>query len=98
MRIGLQQGNNSAVLFVRDSDMSRFNWHADHIDGSTPVTEGYRSTQNVRRFLMAQCGLNFRFDREFMAWIKDGSPKTLGDVAQECTRRHTVKTSGRSGD
>ena len=78
--------------------MPRFDWHADHIDGSTPVTASYRSMQNVRRFLMAQYGLKFRFDCEFMVWIRDGSPKTLADIAQEWTRWHTVKTSGWSGD
>ncbi|MGI0523723.1 DUF6434 domain-containing protein [Rhizobium giardinii] len=67
--------------------MKGFDWHADAIDHSTAVTATYRNTQNVRRFLTAQCGEDFAFDRPFMAWIKDGRAKTMGDVADEWMRR-----------
>lgn len=68
--------------------MASFDWHSDPITADTPVTMGYRNTQNVRRFLLAACGEEFRFDRPFMAWIRDGSPKTMGDVAREWLRRN----------
>ncbi len=64
-----------------------FDWHSDEITRATPVAETYRNTQNVRRFLRSQCGEAFRFDRPFMQWIKDGTPKTMGDVADEWLRR-----------
>jgi hypothetical protein len=64
-----------------------FDWHGGRITRATPVTSSYRNTQNVRRFLIAQCGADFKFDRPFMAWIKDGRPKTMGDVADEWKRR-----------
>ena len=67
--------------------MVDFDWHGGKITRATPVTSSYRNTQNVRRFLVAQCGAAFKFDRPFMAWIKDGMPKTMGDVADEWTRR-----------
>jgi hypothetical protein len=67
--------------------MKGFDWHADAIDRKTAVTATYRNTQNVRRFLTAQCGEDFAFDRPFMAWIKDGRAKTMGDVADEWMRR-----------
>jgi hypothetical protein len=51
---------------------------------------GIRISQNVRRFLSAECGADFRFDRGFMAWIKDGTPKTMGDVADEWLRRRQL--------
>ena len=60
--------------------MPRFDWHTDPIDRDTPVTDSYKSTQRVRRFLKAQCGPKFKFDRAFMAWIKDGNLKTMGAV------------------
>jgi hypothetical protein len=65
----------------------QFDWHADMITRATHVTRSYRNTQNVRRFLRSQCGAQFRFDRSFMAWIKDGTGKTMGDVADEWLRR-----------
>lgn len=67
--------------------MTSFNWHGDTITAETPLTSTYRNTQNVRRFLEESCGPDFKFNREFMAWIKDGKPITMGDVAQEWLRR-----------
>ncbi|MEX5574303.1 DUF6434 domain-containing protein [Pseudomonas lijiangensis] len=65
-----------------------FNWHSDPITQSTPVTATYKNTQNVRRFMTEHCGPDFRFDRPFMAWIGDGTAKTMGDLVDEWLRRH----------
>lgn len=65
-------------------------WHSHPVKRDTPVDKDYRNTQNVRRFLRAHCGEDFVFDRSFMAWIKDGRPKTMGDVADEWLRRRTA--------
>jgi hypothetical protein len=65
----------------------QFDWHGGLVTRATLVDENYRNTQNVRRFLTAQCGPDFRFSREFMAWVRDGQPKTMGDVADEWSRR-----------
>lgn len=67
--------------------MTDFDWHGGKITIETMVTSTYRNTQNVRRFLSEICGPNFKFDRYFMAWIKDGKPKTMGEVALEWQRR-----------
>ena len=67
--------------------MNDFDWHCDQITVTTPVTESYRNTQNVRRFLTEACGPHFKFNRPFMAWIKNGEPKTMGEVAEEWIRR-----------
>jgi hypothetical protein len=69
--------------------MAKFDWHSDDIDRETPVTENYKSTQNVRRFMKSQCGEHFKFDRPFMLWINDGNPKTMGHVADEWVNRHS---------
>lgn len=63
-------------------------WHRDRLTDETPVTDTYRNTQNVRRFMVEACGPDFRFDRDFMGWVKDGKPKTMGQVAGEWLRRH----------
>jgi hypothetical protein len=57
----------------------KFDWHSTPICRTTLVAPGYRNTQNVRRFLRVQCGPQFKFDRPFIQWIKDGKPKTMGD-------------------
>jgi hypothetical protein len=64
-----------------------FDWHSDAIARSTPITASYRNTQNVRRFFQRQCGSHFKFDRPFMAWLKNGTPKTMGDAVDEWLRR-----------
>jgi len=71
--------------------MEDFDWHSDKITTQTAVTSTYKNTQNVRRFLKALCGDDFKFDRNFMAWIKDGKPKSMGEVATEWTRRHMLE-------
>jgi hypothetical protein len=70
-----------------------FDWHSERIMRATPVDKVYRSTQNVRRFFKAECGDDFKFDRGFMAWLKDGAAKTMGDAADEWRRRATVRTA-----
>ncbi|MBB2496612.1 DUF6434 domain-containing protein [Aquipseudomonas ullengensis] len=64
-----------------------FDWHSDSITRSTVVCAGYRNTQNVRRFMLEQCGAGFTFDRAFMAWIRNDTPKTMGEVVDEWKRR-----------
>jgi pimeloyl-ACP methyl ester carboxylesterase len=54
---------------------------------ATNVDKNYKNTQNVRRFMIKECGDDFRFNREFMAWIRNDVPKTLGDVVDEWKRR-----------
>ncbi|KTT05491.1 hypothetical protein NS2R_23190 [Pseudomonas oryzihabitans] len=63
-------------------------WHSTSLTRATVIDENYKSTQNVRRFMIEECGEAFRFDRAFMAWIRSDAPKTLGDVVDEWQRRH----------
>ena len=81
----------AALALSKAFIMPLFDWHKDKIAANTPVTASYRNTQNVRRFLTAVCGADFKFDRDFMAWIKDGNAKTMGDVAEEWIRRRQLK-------
>lgn len=66
------------------------NWHSSVLTRATVVDKNYKNTQNVRRFLMDECGPNFRFDREFMAWVRNDVAKTLGDVVDEWRRRQAI--------
>ncbi|MFJ2990362.1 DUF6434 domain-containing protein [Collimonas sp. NPDC087041] len=54
------------------------------------VDSAYKNTQTVRCFLSHQCGPEFKFDRDLMAWIRNGVEKNMGDVVDEWTRRHTL--------
>ena len=72
--------------------MDPFDWRADRITRATPVTPAYRNTQNVRRFLRSQCDADFKFDRPFMRWIKNGRKKTMGDIADEWLKRRSASS------
>ncbi|QHF45179.1 hypothetical protein PspS35_15825 [Pseudomonas sp. S35] len=65
-----------------------FDWHSAPLTRATPVTAHYKNTQNVRRFMLEHCGPTFKFDRPFMAWIRNDTPKVLGDVVDEWQRRN----------
>jgi hypothetical protein len=67
--------------------MPDFNWHSGTITRDTIITPTYRNTQKVRRFFKAECGPDFKFNRDFMAWLKQNTGNTLGQAAQEWTRR-----------
>lgn len=69
-----------------------FDWHRDPISRETPVDSGYRNTQNVRRFMLEHCGEGFRFDRDFMTWIRNGTPKVMGDLVDEWLRKSQQTT------
>ncbi|MBU9811640.1 hypothetical protein J1781_04810 [Rahnella sp. C60] len=64
-------------------------WHSSSLTSTTSIDKNYKNTQNVRRFMIKECGEDFRFDREFMMWIRNDDPKTLGDVVNEWKRRHS---------
>lgn len=73
-------------------------WHSAVLTRSTVVDKDYKITQNVRRFMIEECGPHFRFDREFMAWIRNGAPKNLGDVVDEWKRRDSSWRSPLAGE
>jgi hypothetical protein len=68
-----------------------FDWHSGPINRQTPITATYRNTQKVRRFFKAECGQSFKFDRAFMAWLKDGTPKTMGAAADAWLAREAKR-------
>jgi hypothetical protein len=77
-------------LHKNRSQQVNIDWHSSSLTRLTIVDKDYKNTQNVRRFMMDECGPDFRFDREFMAWIRNNSPKNLGDVVDEWKRRHSL--------
>lgn len=68
----------------------KFDWHGGVILRTTLVDSAYKNTQNVRRFLAHQCGPEFKFDRDLMAWIRNDVEKSMGDVVDEWARRRTL--------
>lgn len=67
----------------------KIDWHSSLLTSNNSMDKNYKNTQNVRLFMIKECGEDFRFDREFMMWISNDDPKTLGDVINEWKRRHS---------
>lgn len=70
--------------------MEKFDWHSGEITSSTRIDNSYRNTQNVRRFFKSECGVDFKFDRSFMLWIRGNIGKTMGDAVSEWLHRQTI--------
>ncbi|VXC69019.1 DUF6434 domain-containing protein [Pseudomonas sp. 8O] len=71
--------------------MNQIDWHKNHIDDSTLITDNYKTTQNVRRYFKSKFGDNFKFDRNFMLWMKTAKGLTMGDASQEWVNRKNSK-------
>ena len=71
--------------------MEKVDWHKNHIDDSTLITDSYKTTQNVRRYFKSRFGDDFKFDRDFMLWMKSATRLTMGDAWQEWVKRKHSK-------
>lgn len=64
-----------------DNTIKTLDWQIAPLIRSTQVDSTFRVTQNVMRFFKRSCGQNFAMEKEFQAWLADGTPKTLGEAA-----------------
>ncbi|MGF0334746.1 DUF6434 domain-containing protein [Ectopseudomonas toyotomiensis] len=71
--------------------MEKVDWHKNHIDDSTLITDSYKTTQNVRRYFKSKLGDDVKFDRDFMLWMKSATGLTMGDAWQEWVKRKNSK-------
>ena len=62
---------------------SNFDWNNEFLDFNTSISDNYKNTENVRAFFKNAIGNNFRFNVEFMNWMKLSTGKTLGDAVQK---------------
>jgi hypothetical protein len=64
----------------RISIISTFDWNIEELSISTLITDNYKNTENVREFFQQNIGAHFKFNVEFMNWMKSNQGKTLGDA------------------
>ncbi|MEI7803556.1 MAG: DUF6434 domain-containing protein [Bacteroidota bacterium] len=67
---------------------SKFDWHKEPLQLSTTITDNYKNTQNVRRFFVTQIGSHFKFNREFILWIKKQQGKSLAFAIAEWKKQY----------
>ncbi|CAH6801391.1 conserved hypothetical protein [Vibrio chagasii] len=81
-----------SLIFKEDLEyMTKVDWHKNQIDENTLITDSYKTTQNVRRYFRSQLGEQFKFDRDFMLWMKSSTGLTMGDAVQEWAKRNQAK-------
>jgi len=62
---------------------SSFDWNNEELSLSVLITDNYKNTANVREFFRKSIGSHFRFNVEFMNWMKSNLGKTLEHAAVE---------------
>jgi len=82
-RIAYFLDHGKAPTEVRVKATSKFDWHSAELTPETVLTDSYKNSQNVRRFFQIHADPKFKFNIEFMAWIKANTGKTLGDAISE---------------
>ena len=60
---------------------SRFNWKKEQLTPETVITDSYTNGPNTRQFFLQEIGPKFKFNIDFMAWMKANCGKTLHDAA-----------------
>lgn len=67
----------------RKQTKSNFDWNNETLDIDTLITDNYKNTENVRAFFEKAIGRHFKFNVEFMNWMKSSAGKTLGDSVKK---------------
>lgn len=62
---------------------SKFDWNNEKWDSHTLITDNYKNSENARGFFKKMIGTNFKFNVEFMNWMKSNAGKTLGDAIEK---------------
>lgn len=70
-------------LQKKSKTSSNFDWNNEELSLSVVITDSYKNTENVREFFMKSIGKHFKFNVEFMNWMKTNLGKTLEDAAVE---------------
>jgi len=62
---------------------SKFNWAKEVLTPDTIITDSYKNGQNTRQFFQKEIGPSFKFNIDFMAWMKANCGKTLKDAVAQ---------------
>ena len=73
---------------------SNFDWNKEVLSTETLITDNYKNTENVRVFFICKIGKQFKFNVEFMNWMKINIGKTLADAIIEWQRIVIMKKDG----
>lgn len=58
---------------------SKFNWTTEDISDDTVITDSYKNSQKVRKYMISKIP-NFKFNIDFMEWVKANVGKTMSEA------------------
>ncbi len=61
---------------------SRFDWSKEKLTLNTVITDNYKNSENVRAFFQQHIGKKFKFNVQFMNWMKENEGNTLGQAVK----------------
>ncbi len=73
---------------------SRFDWHSATLTDQTIITDSYKNTQNMRRYMQKAIPA-FKFSLSFMAWMKANVGMTLADAVVQAKQLEADKKAGK---
>ena len=73
---------------------SAFDWHSAELTDATVITDSYKNTQNMRRYMQGHIP-NYKFSIPFMDWMKANSGKTLADAVVVAKQIEADKKAGK---
>ena len=59
---------------------SAFDWNSENLTLMTLITDNYKNTEYVRMFFENHIGKHFKFNVQFMNWMKSNEGRTLQDA------------------
>ena len=62
--------------------VSKFDWATEKLTPDTIITDSYKNSENVRAFFKRQIGEHYKFNTEFMNWMKSNAGRRLSDAAE----------------
>ncbi len=73
---------------------SKFDWHSETLTTDTVITDSYKNTQNMRRFMRGTIP-GFKFSIPFMDWMKANAGRTLADAVVAAKQFEADKKAGK---
>ena len=70
---------------------STFDWKKESLSSKTIITDNYKNTENVRLFFENEIGSHFKFNVDFMNWMKANHGKTLEEAVDQWNEISTLK-------
>ncbi|EBA10644.1 DUF6434 domain-containing protein [Roseobacter sp. CCS2] len=95
-RIAYFLDHGKAPLEVKQANRvtSKFDWHSEVLTPNTVITDSYKNTQNMRRFMQAAIP-GFKFSIPFMDWMKDNAGLTLANAVDAAKQIEADKKAGK---